>query len=255
MRLPVWSELERASRRVPAQPLPGLLHHLPRLPRPPCRHHSGPAGGRGAAESGSQGTLSRSVPLYCSIDGPGAGECEEDRDTVWDRAGLVTADRSQADINITTSPPHHHHYVQTPAEALASSLLPHLAPGLPPHVLTEAICRDLEPLSIAFQVSRGMSCSALTVLSQLDDPGRPAACPALRPGECAVLHDSGSCAGGWQLSVPPATRRRLRYFSGDWKYRFVRWVGFELTKTFQERRGHDRAECRLQFHWLHGIKL
>jgi len=70
--------------------------------------------------------------------------------------------------------------------------------------LEEAFCRDIDAFNQAFQV---------------DDAGRPAACTELTPSACAVLYDSGTCGGGWNLVVTPGTQKTLKYFSGDWKYR------------------------------------
>jgi len=70
--------------------------------------------------------------------------------------------------------------------------------------LEEAFCRDIDAFNEAFQV---------------EDAGRPADCPEVPISACAILHDSGSCGGGWKLEVPPGMQRRLQYFSADWKYR------------------------------------
>lgn len=98
---------------------------------------------------------------------------------------------------------------ETKEESLSGSLLKFVdAKNASKANLEEAFCRDIDAFNEAFQV---------------EDAGRPANCPQVPTGACAILHDSGSCGGGWKLEVPPGMQRRLQYFSSDWKYRCPRF--------------------------------
>jgi len=94
---------------------------------------------------------------------------------------------------------------ETKEESLSGSLLKFVdAKNASKASLEEAFCRDIDAFNEAFQI---------------DDAGKPGACKEVPTKACAVLHDSGTCGGGWTMEVPPGTQRRLKYFSSDWKYR------------------------------------
>jgi len=94
---------------------------------------------------------------------------------------------------------------ETKEESLARSLLKYVNTTTASKAdLTEAFCRDIESFNEAFQ---------------MDDSVRPDSCEEVPDTVCAVLYDSGTCGGGWELQVRPGAQRRLEYFSSDWKYR------------------------------------
>jgi len=94
---------------------------------------------------------------------------------------------------------------ETKEESLSGSLLKYMDTTTASKAdLTEAFCRDIESFNEAFQ---------------MDDSVRPDACDEVPDTVCAVLYDSGTCAGGWVLQVTPGTQRRLPFFSSDWKHR------------------------------------
>jgi len=107
---------------------------------------------------------------------------------------------------------------ETKEESLSGSLLKYVnSTDATKASLEEAFCRDIDAFNEAFQV----------------EDGRPSKCKEVPKAACAMLHDSGTCSGGWTLEVLPGTQRRLKYFSSDWKYRNdIDTIGLRSGCTF-----------------------
>ena len=97
----------------------------------------------------------------------------------------------------------------SPHESLCTSMLRHLNRTTISKIdLEEAFCRDIDSFNAAFIVSFiHFNQSPKNPFVQTDDGSRPENCPEVPADVCAVLHDSSTCSGGWNLNVTDGTSK------------------------------------------------
>merc|ERR1719495_720304 len=109
---------------------------------------------------------------------------------------------------------------ETIKESLNKSLLKHLnlKKVTSADELEEAFCRDIDSFNSAYIT---------------DDGSRPQNCTEISEVYCAVLYDSKSCEGGWNLNVTDNDDGNFFFFSSNWKYRNdIDTIGVRYGCTF-----------------------
>lgn len=144
------------------------------------------------------------------------------------QAGGITPPSNEESPNLTRTP--------TIDESIGSSLLSQVDSAKATEAeLREAYCRDVDSFSFDFNV----------------DDGKPPRCDSVPRTACGVVHDSGSCNGGWRLIITTG-EISFPYFSSYWKYRNdIDLIGVKAGCTltafsstgFSGQRGTFRADA------------